>query len=262
MSVQILIVKHKGFTLMELLITLSIIAILAVVAVPTYSKYRTRAKVATMVSAASAAQFAVATDYFNNNYSFAKTTFTAGSQPFLQPKSNFISSMYVQQGWVWVNGNSAKLGGRSINLAFGPTVVNNSITWTCYAPAQYFEYVPETCRNTGCAVYTWGPWRSIDQGTTWLYNGNPANIQTTWANYCANFPWYFGCTCYNATDTNLNKYQIINSVVSNVDNGWGWTYLVVKHDCQQASRQITTQASCGSCPGGATCQDVLAPLGP
>ncbi len=262
MSAQILIVNRRGFTLIEVLITLSIVAVLAIVAIPTYSKYRLRAKIADMVSAASAAQLAVTTDYFNSGYTFANTTYTAGSQPFLIPKTNLISSMYIQQGWVWVNGNPSALGGRSINLAFGPTVVNNNITWTCYADSTYIDYVPANCKNTGCAVYTWGPWQTIDQGTTWMYNGNPANVSTTWSTYCASYPWYFGCTCYNATNTNLVKYQILNNVISNVDTGQGWTYLVVNDQCQQATRQITTQASCSSCPGGAVCQNVLAPLGP
>ncbi len=246
--------------MVELLVAFAIVAIIAVIAIPTYSKYRLRSKVASMVAAASAAEFAVANDYFNQGYTFDKTNFEPESQPFLIPPSDVISSMEVEKGWVRIYGNPAELGGRTINFVFEPTVVNNDITWTCYVSSLYFDLAPEECRNTGCAVYEWSDWVSIDQGTTWMYNESAGNVASNWSSYCPTYPWYFGCSCYNAVDTNLVKYDIQHTVINNVDNGWGWTYLVVNHDCRRATRQLTSQGSCGSCPGGATCQDMFAPL--
>lgn len=253
-------VTKPAFSLTELLVTLGIAALIAIMALPVYSKYRMRAKVATMISAASGAQFAVSNDYFNQGYTFNNSNYKAASQPYLVPQSNFISSITVEKGWVRVTGNSTYLGGRQIDLVFQPTVSNNSITWTCYVSSAYFEYAPKSCQNTGCAVYEWGPWTSIDTGTTWMYNENPSNVMTTWNSYCPSYPWYFGCSCYNATNTNLVKYQILDTVISNVNTGLGWTYLVVNFDCQQATRVLTSQGSCSSCPSGATCQDIFTPL--
>lgn len=138
----------KGFTLIELIVTCSIIALIALIAIPVYTKYRLRAKVATMVSAGNPAQLAVANDYFNQGYTFANTTFAAGSQPFLVPSVNYITSINVSTGWVRVIGNATYLNGNQINLAFKPTVTNNNITWTCYITPGFFSYAPTNCQNS------------------------------------------------------------------------------------------------------------------
>lgn len=259
---QIFPANKIAFTLIELIVTCSIVALIAVISIPIYTKYRLRSKVSTMLAAASGAQFAVANDYFNQGYTFANTNFPASTQPFLIPQSNFISSIVVENGWVRVSGDPDYLNGNQIDLVFQPTVENNNITWTCYVSPAYFDYAPDICRNEACAVYSWGDWSSIDSGTTWLYNGNPANVQSTWATYCADYPWFFGCSCYNTTDTNLVEYQLDYTVLDNVDNGWGWTYLVVNFDCQQRTRELTVVGSCSSCPGGSVCQDMFIPLDP
>lgn len=259
---RILRAHNLGFSLVELIVTVSIVALLALISIPVYTKYRLRSKIGTMIAAASGAQFAVANDYFNQGYTFNNTNFAANTQPFLKPQSNFIDSISVNKGWVRVTGDAANLGGNQIDLVFQPSVENNSVTWTCYISPDYFDYAPENCRNQGCAVYSWGPWQSIDSGTTWLYNGNPSTVDSVWANYCASSPWFFGCTCYDADDTNLVRYQMESTVLDNIDNGWGWTYLVVKYDCQQSTRDVSVIGSCASCPGGATCQDMFAPLAP
>lgn len=133
--------------MLELMVTLSIVAILAVMGVPIYGKYRLRSKVAAMVSAASAARLAVANDYFNQGYTFTNTDFAANSQPFLVSNANFIDSLYVTNGWVYVIGNAANLDGNQIDISFEPTVSNNSITWTCHIDAAFYVYAPEECRN-------------------------------------------------------------------------------------------------------------------
>lgn len=140
--------NKQGFTLIELIVTCSIIALIALISIPVYTKYRLRAKVAAMISAGNAAQLAVANDYFNQGYTFANTTFTAGSQPFLVPSANFITSINVDTGWVRVVGNATYLNGNQINVAFEPTVENNNITWTCYITPAFFSYAPENCRNS------------------------------------------------------------------------------------------------------------------
>lgn len=252
---------NKSFSMVELLVAFTVVAIIALMTVPVYSKYRVKSKVSTMVSAASAAQLAVASEYFNQGYTLYNTNYAAGSQPFLEPKTEFIDSMEIDKGWIRINGKASELGGRNIQLVFQPTVVNHDITWTCYASSAYHEYAPEQCRNTGCAVYSWGNWTTIEQGTTWMYYTSTApDPATRWNSYCATDDWYYGCECYNKTDTNLVKYSIIHTQVDDIDTGNGWKYLVVNHDCRQAQRVLTSQGSCGSCPGGSICQDIFQKL--
>lgn len=140
-------IKKLGFTLIELLVTIGMVIAIAMIAIPSYNNYRIRAKVAAMVSAASAAELAVANDYFNQGYTFSNTTFAANSQPFLVSEYNFISSITVTSGVITITGNSSNLGGRQINLVFTPTIANNNITWTCAVSSAFFDFVPASCKH-------------------------------------------------------------------------------------------------------------------
>jgi len=140
-------IKRSGFTLIELLVTIGILIALTMVAVPSYSNYRIRAKVAAMINAASAAELAVANDYFNQGYTFSNSNFAANSQPYLTSEYNFITSITVTNGIITVTGDPDNLGGRQINLVFTPTIVNNNITWTCSVASTFFDFVPANCKN-------------------------------------------------------------------------------------------------------------------
>lgn len=140
-------VKKLAFTLIELLVTISIVISLTMVAIYSYSNYRIRAKVAAMVGAASAVELAVASDYFNQGYTFNNTNFAANSQPFLVSEYDFITSITVTNGVITITGNSTNLGSRQINLVFTPSVANNNITWTCSVSSTFFDFVPASCKN-------------------------------------------------------------------------------------------------------------------
>lgn len=139
--------KFKAFTLIELLVIFGIIAILGLIGVPAYNKYRIRAKLGVMVSAASAAKLSVVNDYFNQNNSLTNIDYAAGSQPFLVPQSSFITSIAIVNGVVTVTGNASDLGDRAIVLRFTPTVVGSDFTWTCATDPSFYEFAPEQCHN-------------------------------------------------------------------------------------------------------------------
>ena len=61
--------EHSGFTIVELMIVLSIISILAVIALPVYQGYTLRAKIAEGVNAAGGLQTQIA-EYYNNYHFF------------------------------------------------------------------------------------------------------------------------------------------------------------------------------------------------
>lgn len=58
--------KHQGFTLIELMIVVAIIGVLAAVALPAYQTYATRAKVTEVLAVASAAKAMVSEAYVTN----------------------------------------------------------------------------------------------------------------------------------------------------------------------------------------------------
>jgi type IV pilus assembly protein PilA len=69
--------KHKGFTLIELMIVVAIIGILAAIAIPQYQNYVARAQVAEGLVLASGGKIAIA-EYFNTNGDFPADNATAG----------------------------------------------------------------------------------------------------------------------------------------------------------------------------------------
>ena len=69
--------RHSGFTLIELMVTVAIIAILAAVAIPNYTAYITRSKIAEATSALLAMRTKME-QYFQDNRSYAGAC-TAGT---------------------------------------------------------------------------------------------------------------------------------------------------------------------------------------
>ena len=69
--------KHKGFTLIELMIVVAIIGILAAIAIPQYQNYVARAQVSEALVMASGAKTAVA-EYYMINGTFPQSNSEAG----------------------------------------------------------------------------------------------------------------------------------------------------------------------------------------
>lgn len=73
--------KRSGFTLLELLVTIAIVAVLAAIAIPTYLDYLNRGKFAEGVQVADQLRNYVAEYYQNNNGSFPADNASAGASP-------------------------------------------------------------------------------------------------------------------------------------------------------------------------------------
>lgn len=147
---------QKGFTLIELMIVVAIIAILAAIAIPAYQNYLIRAQVSEGPSLMAAAQTGVA-EYYSNNGTFPSGPTSAGLPATPSSTSGaYVSAVTVINGGVIQatfsstapqKANSA-LSGTMLDLS--PIATGGSVVWVCKpgATAVPNQYLPTSCRNT------------------------------------------------------------------------------------------------------------------
>ena len=137
---------QKGFTLIELMIVVAIIAILAAIAIPAYQDYTIRAQVTDGLSLASGSKTAVA-EYYQNRGAYPTTNADAGVAAAASIRGNFVSSTTVGAGGVITvlygySVNSA-ITGSTVTLV--PTDRGGSMEWDCSSGIAD-RYLPTQCR--------------------------------------------------------------------------------------------------------------------
>ncbi len=146
---------QKGFTLIELMIVVAIIAILAAIAIPAYQDYLIRAQVSEGMVLGSSFETALA-EYYQNTGKFPTSAISAG----LPTAATSTTGKYV----VSVDGVAtpgviqATFGGGQVNTAIKGDVLalsaftnGGTTSWSCASATTTVptKYLPTTCRTGG-----------------------------------------------------------------------------------------------------------------
>ncbi len=109
--------NNKGFTLIELMIVISIIGILAAIAIPQFSKYRARAFTAEGKSLLSPIRMDIA-DYLDHTGRLPKDNFQCGQAKPEYIKGKYVASVTVNNGMITVlfNGSQDSVKNNYIKL--------------------------------------------------------------------------------------------------------------------------------------------------
>ena len=139
----------QGFTLIELMIVVAIIAILAAIALPAYQDYVARSQVAEAYTLASGAKTAVAERYADTGSFTGITNANAGLAGSTSINGKYVLSVDAAGGTITATMKGA--GSVSSKVAGGtfimvPTDAGGSITWSCNTGTVGAKYRPSTCR--------------------------------------------------------------------------------------------------------------------
>lgn len=120
--------RERGFTIIELMIVVTIIGIISAIAIPIYQNYVTRAKVVEALQIVRPVQTAVS-DRYAASGQWPADNAAANLAPAAELKGRYVRSMEVAAGAVIVTFGDPALADRTVT--FTPTGTDSAPIWTC-----------------------------------------------------------------------------------------------------------------------------------
>ena len=138
--------KTSGFTLIELMIVVAIIAILAAIALPAYQDYLIRAQVSEGISLATGARAAV-WDFVSQHGRMPPSNDSAGLPTNTSIAGKYVTSVDATGGVIKVAyGGQANAAITGLSLMLSPYTHAGSIEWACHSTTLSGKYLPTSCR--------------------------------------------------------------------------------------------------------------------
>lgn len=141
---------QKGFTLIELMIVVAIIAILAAIAIPAYQDYLVRTQVSEGAVLTDGAKTAVA-EFYSNRGTMPAGNESAGLAAATDIKGKYVTQVNVASTGIitatFGNEANSKINGGTFSLS--PVTNAGSIAWQCSGDGTKVnaKYLPSSCRR-------------------------------------------------------------------------------------------------------------------
>jgi len=138
--------RQAGFTLIELMIVVAIIAILAAIALPAYQDYVIRSQISEGLALGEGSKSAV-WEFISDTGRLPPNNASAGLASSASITGNYVQSVNVEAGLITATfGNKANVLISGDALLLSPITQAGSIPWTCRSTNVPGQYLPTICR--------------------------------------------------------------------------------------------------------------------
>ena len=147
------ILKQQGFTIVELMVVVTIVSILAVIAIPVYADYATRSKVSEGLAFIAEAKTSITEAFYSTG-----SVPTGNNEAGLQPPEDYDDFEHISRlevgdapvpGTITVTFRIPLLGDDNL-LQLVPSIVNGQVAWECTPAISNGiarNRIPPSCRG-------------------------------------------------------------------------------------------------------------------